>query len=438
MTLLLYYHSLLLTKAKINITIKLNNYIWGILQMKKHDKALNTYHRKLYVMMALVLCLFFMSFMLFFVNQNLAVDSEILTEASKTMIYKNANPLDLYKIIEENVVDNVKEEMVVEEIDLEYTTRYKNNAELASGVVQVLQEGRAGKKNAVVIKKYQDDELIAEQQVAENIIKAPVERIVEIGTGSQYNHYVAKEGDTVYVVATSVAVRLEPNENAEKICTLHQNDIAKVLKLEGDWYFISTVEIKGYVPSNCVTTKNPNQQENSQGQYTKQQLLANLSFDMDLRKPSGLTLEQFKKVLAGDGNDKKNVFAENAEYFYYVEKQYGINGIFVAAVGIHESGWGTSTIAGQKKNLFGYGAVDSNPYGGAYAFNTYAEGIDLVARVFVKYYLNSSGMAIYDGSMASGKFYSGSNLSAVNARYASDKNWANGVYKWMQYLYNKI
>ncbi len=106
--------------------------------------------------------------------------------------------------------------------------------------------------------------------------------------------------------------------------------------------------------------------------------------------------------------------------------------------GIHESGWGQSTIANQKKNLFGYGAVDSNPYGGAYSFGDYAEGIDLVARVFVQYYLNPKGSSIYDGSLASGKFYSGPNLSAVNAKYASDKNWANAVYQWMEYLYNKI
>lgn len=106
--------------------------------------------------------------------------------------------------------------------------------------------------------------------------------------------------------------------------------------------------------------------------------------------------------------------------------------------GIHESGWGTSTISKNKKNLFGYGAIDSNPYGGAYSFDTYAEGIDLVSRVFVKYYLNPPGMVIYDGSATDGKFYSGSNLTSVNSRYASDKNWANCVYKWMQYLYNRL
>jgi len=82
--------------------------------------------------------------------------------------------------------------------------------------------------------------------------------------------------------------------------------------------------------------------------------------------------------------------------------------------------------------------VDSNPYGGSYSFSTYAEGIDLISRMFVKYYLNPAGSIIYDGTKTSGKFYSGSTLSAVNKRYASDKNWANGVYKWMEYLYGKL
>lgn len=406
--------------------------------MKKHPKVSNTSQRNLYVVMTLLLCLFFMSFMLFFASQNFAIDTANPTEGSQKTIHKNQNPLDLEKIIKENTTKDIQEERVVEEIDLEYTTRYENNSELPSGVVQVLQEGRMGKKNAVVIKKYQNQELVAEQQVAENIVKAPVERIVEVGTGRKYYQEEVKEGDMVFVVANSVAVRLEPNEKAEKICTLHKDASAKVLKIEEDWYFISTVEIKGYVPSNCVTTKNPKKLEKDETQYTKQQLLANLSFEMDLRKPSGLTLEQFRQILTGDGNDKKKVFEENADYFYYLEQQYQINGIFVAAVGIHESGWGTSAIAHQKKNLFGYGAVDSNPYGGSYSFSTYAEGIDLISRMFVKYYLNPAGSIIYDGTKTSGKFYSGPTLNAVNKRYASDKNWANGVYKWMEYLYHKL
>ncbi len=162
-----------------------------------------------------------------------------------------------------------------------------------------------------------------------------------------------------------------------------------------------------------------------------------LNFNISLNKPSGFTLEQFTKALT-DSKDKNKIFEKNAKYFYYIEKQYNINGMFVAAVGIHESAWGTSKIALNKNNLFGYGAYDSNPYNGAYTFDNYAEAIDLVSRVFVKFYLNPEGEKIYDGQVANGRYYSGNTLSAVNKRYATDKNWANGVYSHMQYLYNKI
>lgn len=162
-----------------------------------------------------------------------------------------------------------------------------------------------------------------------------------------------------------------------------------------------------------------------------------LSFNMALNEPSGLTIEQFKKILT-DNKDVNKIFENNSDYFYYIEDEYGINGIFVASIGIHESAWGTSRIAKNKFNLFGYGAYDSNPYNGAYTFSNYSESIDLLARVLVKYYLNPKGTIIYDGQVASGKYYNGSTLSDVNKKYATDKNWANCVFKYMEYLYNKI
>ena len=173
-------------------------------------------------------------------------------------------------------------------------------------------------------------------------------------------------------------------------------------------------------------------------EVSKVTLLKNLSFGMNLNNPSGFSLAQFKKVLQGQAGDKNGIFAENAEYFYYAEKQYNINGIFVAAVGIHESAWGTSKIALQKNNLFGYGAYDSSPYNSAYTYNDYSQSIDLIARVFVKYYLNPKGTSIYGGETALGTYYNGPTLSGINIKYATDKNWANGVYNHMKYLYNKL
>lgn len=37
-----------------------------------------------------------------------------------------------------------------------------------------------------------------------------------------------------------------------------------------------------------------------------------------------------------------------------------------------------------------------------------------------------------------GTYYNGPTLKGVNQKYATDKNWANGVYQHMKYLYNKL
>lgn len=163
-----------------------------------------------------------------------------------------------------------------------------------------------------------------------------------------------------------------------------------------------------------------------------------ISSNIALNKKSGLTLEEFKKIFSNNSQDKNKIFENNAEYFYYIEQQYNINGIFVAAIGIHESAWGTSKIAKDKKNLFGYGAYDKSAYSSAYKYDEYSASIDMIARVLVKHYLNPKGTKIYNGEVATGKFYYGNTLKAVNTKYATDKNWNTAIFKWMCYLYNKL
>ncbi len=294
-------------------------------------------------------------------SKSISYSNEVLSiEIKKDNKTSNAEKIDIDKIIEKNLTTNgYREEISVEEIELEYITKYKNSNEIYIGQTMISQEGRNGVQ-AITTKKIFDEKenLISEEQVSAVVVKSSVNKIIEIGT----------------------------KEKPKKV----------------------------------------NKDANS-----------SVKFNIELNKPSGFSLEQFKKALH-DSKDLNKIFEDNAKYFYYIEKEYNINGMFVAAVGIHESAWGTSKIARSKYNLFGYGAYDSNPYNGAYSFDTYAESIDLIARVFVKYYLNPKGTKIYEGEIAKGSYYSGNTLSAVNKKYASDKNWANSVYLHMKYLYNKI
>lgn len=348
---------------------------------------------------------------------------------------QNIETFDIMKKIDENIKPIKKEEISQTEEDLEYTTVYKLNSNLPKGSMQVLQEGRDGKQQ-IITKRYYEGDVLVNEKVDTKIIIAAVDKIVEIGSANYTSSYKAKIGDTVFVTSNTLAVRVEANKNAEKIITINKNDKVKIIDIQDSWYKIRYNSYEGYVPNDCVTYIDPNA-KTFDYEKSKAELMAGLSKNMNLNKPSELSLNQFKKVLSGNSQDKNKIFENNAEYFYYIEKQYNINGLFVAAVGIHESNWGSSKIANDKRNLFGYGASDSNPYNNAKTFSTYAEGIDLVARVFVKYYVNAPGTAIFDGQTASGKYYSGSTLSAVNKRYASDKNWNEGVYKWMSYLYNR-
>ncbi len=349
--------------------------------------------------------------------------------------------INIDEIVENNTKIQKVEKLEMQETDIEFTTQYIENSSLAKGKIQVLQEGVDGKQNSVLKNIYEGDELISSTQVSSQITKASIDKIVQIGTGAYSNTYVPVVGDELKATSITLPIRVNPDENAEKIVTINQGDKVTLKAKQGDWYYVAYENYLGWAKMDCLEYVNPNgtgDGDENNIQYTKEQLSQNLGFSMLLNKPSGLTLEQFKKILENDSNDRNNVFTENAEYFYYIEQQYNINGVFVAAVGIHESAWGTSNISKSKKNLFGYGAYDSDPSGSAYNFQSYAEGIDLVARVFVKYYLNPAGTPIYGGETATGTYYEGATLTAVNKRYASDKNWANGVFKWMTYLYNKL
>lgn len=358
-----------------------------------------------------------------------ASNDKILTETPRI---SNAKKVNIENIIMENQNYNI-EQIRTEEVELEYITEYRNNNTLSKGTMQVVQEGRTGLQQVTIKITYNENGEMYEEQINSITTKVAVKKIVEIGTSNSKYSYKVTKGSNVYVTSDRANIMRENNIQSDKVTTISKNTEMTVLEVNGDWYKISVDGQVGWIKAENVTSVNPNPtyQQNGSNSITK------CDFNMALNKPSGLTLEQFKKVL-NDSKDVNNIFSDNAEYFYYIEQQYNINGIFVAAIGIHESAWGTSKISKDKKNLFGYGAYDSSPYSSAYSFSTYSEGIDLIARVLVKYYLNPSGTQIYGGEVASGKYYNGNTLTAVNKKYATDKNWANKVYSYMEYLYKKI
>lgn len=348
----------------------------------------------------------------------------------------NRKALNMQKIISENSSFEKVKEQVVEEREIEFEITTKSNPSLPKGEQIVLQEGANGKENVSLVKTYENGEFIEEIILAKERIQDPVPKILDIGTSDFLAKLHIHIGDIVYLTSTTT-LRETPEKEGKELAEIKQNLDVKLLELSSEeWCKVSFDSLEGYLPTSSLTSAyvTPSMPEKNR----IQRILLKVNIEMELNKPSGLTLKDYKKIFTGIPNDKNKVFADNAEVFYNLEKKYNINGIFLASMGIHESAWATSQISIDKKNLFGYGAYDSTPYESSYEFETYAEGIELVAKSLVKYYLNPSGTKIYDGETAAAWYYNGPTLAGVNTRYASDKDWHKKVYSYMEMLYNRL
>ncbi len=119
----------------------------------------------------------------------------------ETVKYDNLGEMEKsYKDKDINAyIDYNKEEIVKKEIDLEYITKYQNNPELPSGMIQVVQEGIDGKQEEITKKIYEGDKLTEEKIVGNTVTKASVNKIVEVGTGRHIINYNAEIGDDIYI-----------------------------------------------------------------------------------------------------------------------------------------------------------------------------------------------------------------------------------------------
>lgn len=110
--------------------------------------------------------------------------------------------------------------------------------------------------------------------------------------------------------------------------------------------------------------------------------------------------------------------AGKGDAFKDAEAEFGINALFLMAVAGHESGFGTSAIAREKNNLFGFQATDNDPSGNAASYPSVEASIDGAARLFAEKYVTGD----YDRGP-----FPGNKQEGVNVFYASDPYWGEKV-----------
>lgn len=163
-----------------------------------------------------------------------------------------------------------------------------------------------------------------------------------------------------------------------------------------------------------------NQKKQELEYFINQMSSINNVMKMDLTTVSGLTAEKADQVLEGTG------LADLGKDFVEAEEEYGVNAVYLMAHAAWESGWGTSNISKLKNNLYGFQAYDNSPAKSATKFNSKGECIKAVAKYVSEHYLNENG-----------DHYNGPHLKGMNIKYATDKNWAEGISEVMISLVNK-
>lgn len=144
-----------------------------------------------------------------------------------------------------------------------------------------------------------------------------------------------------------------------------------------------------------------------------------ISQDMDLTVRTGLSREDFIKLMAGVKQDTSGFFEQNAGTIYDLCEEYSLNEIFFCGLISAESGW---NIAQNHRATHNYISLMSN--GKLIYYSSVESGLREAARKLHTNYLTKGG-----------KFYYGKTLSAVKTKFCpASSTWVSLVYGRMKQI----
>jgi beta-N-acetylglucosaminidase len=94
-----------------------------------------------------------------------------------------------------------------------------------------------------------------------------------------------------------------------------------------------------------------------------------------LNTVANVTAEEINSFIASKTYGEPRLITGMGEAYIEAQNVSGLNAFYLIAHSALETGWGTSKIVNDKYNFYGIGAIDSNPYQGAYDFSSPKNGI---------------------------------------------------------------
>ncbi len=239
----------------------------------------------------------------------------------------------------------------------------------------------------------------------------------------------------LYAATANVNLRKEPNTSSGVLTTVDSGSLFyPTHQVSNGWVKINYGGKTGYVSGDYakqVTSGSPMHKNGYQF--------------IDLRKPSKVTAAQINAYIANNLKGRISVLSGQGQAFINAGNKYGVNGLYLAAKAIHESGFGTSNLSLGKYNLFGFGAYDVTPYIAAYRFPSIASGIEYIAQEIKATYLNAGNWKFKGYHLGYSSSYAGTGTrvdaasEGLNFYYATDIKWGQKIAAHMEKIlpYNK-
>ena len=197
-----------------------------------------------------------------------------------------------------------------------------------------------------------------------------------------------------------------------------ENNIDKLIEKQEEIKIEANKEIS-YIRENNTTSRNEVDRTNKIEQNYIKPKDVKVSKNMDITKRTGLSKEDFKKIMKNLKSDKSKFFYRNADTIYELCEKYQINEIFFCGLIAAESGW---NIAGNHRTTHNY--ISLMYKGKLLKYSSESEGLEVAAQKLHQNYLTPGG-----------KYYNGKTINGVQKRFcpASD-TWDDLVYGCMKYV----
>ena len=143
-----------------------------------------------------------------------------------------------------------------------------------------------------------------------------------------------------------------------------------------------------------------------------------ISKSMDLTKRTGLSREDFIKLMSRVKADTSGFFEDNAGEIYDLCEEYNINEIIFCGLISAESGW---NIASNHRSTHNYISLMKN--GKLISYSSVSEGLEVAAKKLHYNYLTPGG-----------KFYHGKTLAGVKTCFCPSSTWVDLVYGRMKQI----